>query len=345
MKTISEQQFLQRTLQPIPPLRLEKLPGNAFLKGVLGGLLLEKELDEIFMLPRQRTFCLTGEAGTGKRTLVEAFAGSAAVKGYLFYRVTHALFHMIPEESRTVFFEKLIEEAAEAPCILLFEPQGDSEYWEELNYIWAALSRAAQIIVFIVECDRQAVKAGNLRNLQVFSLELPGHSERRAFFEAPENKMPRRSVIPGSQEKEPSFQRLAELSEGLSYREMQQVVTILRLQLKERALSQYGGDLNQVVQALRAQELVYTEGQFEAAVKAVEKSRLPSAPQAGIPAMTVPGGGDTAGVPGLIPGAGHDGLGGIYTPPQPPDSWAQTYGVDAVPSDQELWDDILRKKS
>ncbi|MBR0398491.1 MAG: ATP-binding protein [Eubacterium sp.] len=269
--------FIAAALQAPPQETLQTLSGHEKLKQILEGLLPDKEMDRIFLLPRRCCICLTGDAGSGKRTLAEAFAGTAVQQGYTYYRVDSGLMQEVKAEQRKQCISALLQKSRKERCIFLMEPAGSQEMIRAVAGAYRMLPEQADGIVVLIEENLEEAGAGQIPDLMQFVIELPDQEEREAFFENDRNRLPRKTNAMG--EKVPSYRALAEDSEGLTYRELTQVIRVIRLQLKARAQAEYGTDTAALLASLRDGRFYYTEMQFAEAVAQIRKLRRSAAPQ------------------------------------------------------------------
>ena len=101
----------------------------------------------------------------------------------------------------------------------------------------------------------------------------PDRKERELFFALEENRLMRRMDEKG--EKRPSFSWLAEKTEGLTYRDLNQVIRLIRLSLKGRVIREYGGDIHLLYeQGLRTGQFFYSEKMFLEIVERVRNMRM-----------------------------------------------------------------------
>ncbi len=262
--------FIAAALQETPRETLQTITGHGKLKSLLKGLLPNTEMDRIFLLPSRYCICLTGVSGSGKRTLAEAFAGSAAQSGYAYYRADACLLREVPEELRGMCIRNLLQQSVSAPGVFLIEPAGDREMLQEIAGAYSMLTEQANAIVLLTEEDPEAAGSIRIPDLMKFEIGAPDQKDREAFFGDIRNRLPRKTNEAG--EKVPSYRVLAEGSEGLTYRELTQVIQTIRLQLKTRAQTEYGTDTAALLESLKAGRFYYTERQFSEAVTQARKA-------------------------------------------------------------------------
>ena len=251
---------------PLPEKTLADIVARDAYTGILRSLLPDDELDWIFLLDRLQTVCLCGRPGTGKRTLAMAYAGSAGRRGC---RILRGSCSALSEDREAAAdqMRQILQEAAGSPSVLLLEMGGRRELWEAFSQCRKELSSQAPLTVLLIEDEETFLGSPWLRGMTVLHVQPPESAARAVFFESDENRLMRRTDAQGK--KVPSYQWLAEETEGLTYTELQLVVRLIRVQMKRRAQRELDGDPERVIAELKKGLFFYTEDMFSQTVKTV----------------------------------------------------------------------------
>ncbi len=254
-----------------PGITLEAIGGQQYWKEVLLGLVPGKELDDYLGLRKRACICLTGRAGVGKRTLARGFAGSARTRGYAFFRLTDGMLRTVRKEERRALIRGVFAAAGSSPSVLMLEPQGKETFWRAAADGISCLPVSAPIVVVIVEDDPTAVRREGIPDLMVFSVDVPDQESREVFFAAAENRLIRGRNSLG--EAVPTAEQMAFGTEDLTYTELQQVVRMIRLRLKQQALVKCGGDAGAALRELEAARVYCSTELFLETVQAVKQAQ------------------------------------------------------------------------
>ncbi len=233
---------------------LDEYTSHKPLRELLWTLLPDPAADGILLLPSKNAVLLTGAPGCGKRSLACTFLDWASQAGFRCFSVDRSLASSVPEDSLPEFLAKLMSGAETAPLAVVIEA-GSGEGTERrcpdpllaaAAGAWKQVPDRSCLTVILVSSDPFAVQDADLPGLIVLPAGLPAKKEREDFFAEHRNRMPRRNepaAAGAAPVKAPSFAWLAEKTEGLSYSGLQQVVRIVRMRLKLRAMQEFGSSV------------------------------------------------------------------------------------------------------
>lgn len=302
----TEAMFQERELPyAAPPKeRLSGFTGHPYWVNLLAGCIPHADMDELMTLPAALSICLAGPSGCGKRSLAAAFAGSflAICSSWKFLRIRS---RQLKTPDAAVQINAAFQAALQQPSLLWIETGAAPDIWEAAAENLSDLPEDAPLVVLLIEDDPSALQEQWLRNLIFCPIQLPDRNDRIAFFENKKNNLMRRINSRG--EKTPSFEWLADTTEGFNYRELKSLILMIRIQLKQKSLNdpEYHGDFERTYDGYEANRFFYTEEMVEEAVIQIRSGRKLFTPKA--PA-SAPAGDPYA---ALLSLAGHGALTGI----------------------------------
>jgi DNA polymerase III delta prime subunit len=257
----------------VPDTDLSKLKLETYWVRMMKSVLPVPELDSVLGIRQSAAFLYCGPAGTGKRTLAQALAGSLGQQGYTCFQVTGADLNEDMEQ-RLVTLLKQVD--ADHPTILICqELQGCDNPAALASCIAQMIQLCEQqnlpMVFVIIEEDEQAVPVELMRQVLVCRFALPDVDEREAFYSAVLGK--RFPLMEGLRAKD-----LAVAAEGLTLRQLVMTLRFMQRGLKEQALVRFKNRYTMAQDAIRNKELVVDMPMFRgivAHVKAPEPEKQP----------------------------------------------------------------------
>ncbi len=245
----------------IPPFTLDDVVGRDWYKEILKQCTPEPEVDQYLKLDSIWPVAICGQPGCGKRTLAVAFAGTAAAAGRRCFLLNGS---DLPEDIPSIReeFRKLASSMNGTQTVVILEGCGREAVWEALaRELENPESDLEQLLLVLVEDDEKYLSSPWSMQMLLLHVTPPDLMEREAFFQMDENSLMRRTDEKG--EKRPAYSWMAEQTEGLTYRDLNQVIFLIRLQMKGRVMGEYGGDIYLAhEQGYRAGNLFFTEKMF-----------------------------------------------------------------------------------
>lgn len=241
--------------RPAPEDGLDDLPVETEWAKVMKSVLPVPELDELLSLPKTKGFVFYGPAGTGKRSLALAMAGSLAAMGYRFAELRG--------EASQEKLRYLLEQDGQ-PVFLLADTPGEPL----MEALAKALERCSledrPVIAVVVQEELDRTLPALRRRLTACRFQLPTLEERTAFY---------RKTL-GAQfplKKGLTAKDLAVASEGLKLRDLESTIYLAQLYLKERALAVYKRHYSLAEGAMETGELCLDLEAFRAIVSRVKE--------------------------------------------------------------------------
>ena len=259
-----------------PPFTLDDITGREWYTDTLRQCLRSPELDSFLLLEPCRAIALCGRPGCGKRTLAVGYAGYACANGMKCVLLSG---RDLPEDLPVLRSEirKRMQEAQGIPTVFLIEGCGREAVWEALSEELEEMEPDAAVCWVLIEDDERYMTSPWAADFLLLPVMPPDDLEREKFFAMDENRLMRRLDEKG--EKRPSFAWLAEHTDGLTYRDLKQIILLMRLHLKGRAIREYGGDVNLLFeQGLRTGKFYYSEETFLEITERVRESAKRTSP-------------------------------------------------------------------
>lgn len=259
-------------VQPAPDDSLNKLRVETYWVRTMKSVVPIPELDNVLGLPKAHGFLFHGAAGTGKRTLARALAGSLVKQGYSYVHVSGRDFNA-DLRSRVQFLFRQISE--EHPMVLVLESMQSCCDSEDLA---ACLGQMAEVcrkenlpLVFVViDEDEDNIPPLLRRQLHMCRFDLPDLDERIAFYDAAIGK--RFPLQEGLRTRD-----LAIAAEGLQLRQLVQTLRFMQLALKDLAVKKYKQHYAMAESAIRNKELVVDMAVFRSIVQHLKTPEKASA--------------------------------------------------------------------
>ncbi|MGM9593361.1 MAG: AAA family ATPase [Candidatus Onthomonas sp.] len=246
---------------------------------------------ELFLLPQRKCFFLCGPAGTGKRQLATALAGTLQVS-YQCFTVRGRRLRSAQTEALEDCVDELIARAEEQSTFLLLEqpsryPAG-VQLLELLMEELEACGNGLPLILVVCETD-PAVFHPEWQDLMMYlPFSLPDQAERKEFFEETfQQERRKRDKAAKLYHKFPrdrnlSLDRMAEETKGFNYNQLLQLVNAIKLALVSQG-DAYGSTAQELLAAIKGGQLVCTAQQFTRMVETIRQSETQPKAQATIP--------------------------------------------------------------
>lgn len=240
----------------------------------------------LFLLPRRKCFFFCGPAGTGKKRMATALAGTLQ-GSYQCFAVRGRRLRGAGTEKLEECVDTVTALAREQDTFLLLDRPGRYEsgrqlldlLMEELEECGNGLS----LVLVVCETERGLFRPEWQDMMMYLPFDLPNREERREFFEETfqqerqlydkkvklYNKFPREKAL--------TFDRMADQTEGFSYNQLRQLVDSIKLSLVSEG-ERYGETAKELVEAIRYGELVCSVEAFEHMAELVTLTREPSQP-------------------------------------------------------------------
>ena len=256
-----------------PETDLSKLKLETYWVRMMKSVVPVPELDSVLGIKKSAAFLYCGAAGTGKRTLARALAGSLAQQKYTCYEITGGDLNEDMEQ-RLVALLKRVD--SEHPMILICQ---DLQGCENAPALGSCLAQMIQLcdqqnlpVVFVViEEDTAEVPVELLRHLLVCRFTPPTLDEREAYYSAVIGKsFPLKEGL--------RTRDLAVAAEGLTLRQLVITIRFMQRSLKELALVRYKTRYTMAQDAIRNKEIVVDMPMFRdivAHVKQPEPEKQP----------------------------------------------------------------------
>lgn len=249
-RTISPEMWLAERIQTPPDELLSDLEVETFWVRAMKSLVPTDHVDETLGIPRANSFLFFGPSGTGRHTLAMALAGSLGQQEYKFLPLYGEDFDAdisarVKEIARCV--------SSGMPLVVVLEELDGCENARELSYCLAQLVRLAArrdypLVLVVIDGEEPQLPDRLLRELQPCRFALPTKDERTAFYEAVV-----RGVIPIREGL--TARDLANITEGMTLRQLLQTVRLAQLVLKEQTLQQFHGNAEKAVHALQSKKV------------------------------------------------------------------------------------------
>ncbi len=247
-----------------PKITLENVEAPAFWQYVLAGCLPNPGVDSMLGINKSNRFCFYGPCGTGKRTLARAFAGSLMERaGFRFLQADGVEFTGMSPQAIRENVHQLFEVAKKRPGLLMLEHL-DEIIWRFVMEECRNIPEDTALYVVVIEEDENLLEEEWKKDLMFCRFGLPTREERVLFFADSANSMPRALG-------KPSFEWLADNSEGLNYIQLRNVVSLIRMIMKVEAVNEYDGDQEKVYHAYMEGRFGYKEEHFTEVVDMVRR--------------------------------------------------------------------------
>ena len=260
----------------VPSFTLDDISGREWYKDILRQCIPAPGLDEFLLLDSFQPVVLCGRPGCGKRTLAVGYAGFAYSKGVkCLYLNGSDLPEDLPGIRRELRHQ--MEEAGKTHTVIVLEACGRESVWEALSRECEDPPSDCAVCWIMVEDEERFLLTPWASEMLLLHVTPPDQKEREVFFSLDENRLMRRMDEKG--EKCPSFSWLARQTEGMTYRDLKQVIFLIRRWLKGRVMREYGGDVSLLIdQGLSTGRFYYTEKVFLEIAERVRKSSMAAAP-------------------------------------------------------------------
>ncbi len=262
---MTDREFLAAAEKSEFPLTLKDeriAEGQKALSALFSGMLWNPEPGGMLDIPCRSCLCLSGKPGTGKRTMAEAFAGSAAEKGFQVFWISSKLIHLTRETELAERIRLVFEKAEQQPSLVIAEPCGEKAPWQFLAAQYREAKTNHALILLILESEQASGFISELPEMIFLPVKQPEKPARTWFWE--------KNRIPG---KDFSSQWLIENTDGLSYAELQTVLISLRLELRGKALCEYQGDAGKIALAIQEKKLACSKADVETIIDRIRKKQ------------------------------------------------------------------------
>lgn len=256
---------------------LDDLFGMPYEKAMLGSCIPDEELDEAMGLVGPKGILLTGPLGSGKETLSVGLAGSLASCGYTYIRVQGSHLVRYPQLCEQLGETVLaVEQTAGTAGVYLYlddvSPLAEQpEICELLLYaLRNLLSEAKHLVVLATAAAKADVPTGLGKLLIECRVLPPTLVERRLLLE---KAFEQRIFL----ENKCEFHTLAEISEGLTYGQLENVISHSLLLLKDKTLAWYGKNRESMLRAWKNGQVVLTEEMFRNVVEHLKQAETATA--------------------------------------------------------------------
>lgn len=256
--------------QEVPDMDLAMVTGQEPWKTMFQGCCPDPELEEWLILPRTWLFLLTGRAGYGKSYLARAFAGELGEKGYRFLRLYGADLQGTTQTETVRRISELLEELSRGtPVFLMLQAleslKEETAQLELARGLERLKDRDLPVIVAALTEREEALSPYLRRIFQVCSLTLPDKNAREEYFrDYWESVMGEPETL--------TFKRMAELTEGLCYGQLEQIRLCVSALLRKKGLAVFGTS-ESFRGAVETGRLRLTERTFLQAAEAVRKNQ------------------------------------------------------------------------
>ncbi|MDO5538803.1 MAG: AAA family ATPase [Eubacteriales bacterium] len=258
--------------QEIPDMNLAMVTGQEPWKTVFQGCCPDSELEEWMVLPKTWLFLLTGGAGYGKTYLTRAFAGELGEQGYRFLRLYGADLQGETQNETIRRISGLLEELFRGDPVFLMlqalESLKEEAAWLELaRGLEHVRDRDLPVVVAALTEKEEELSPYLRRIFQICSFSLPDKTDRTEYFrDCWENVMGEPETL--------SFIRMAELTEGLCYGQLEQIRLCVSALLRKKGLTVFKTPEG-FRKAVETGRLRLTERTFRQAVDAIGKKKVP----------------------------------------------------------------------
>ncbi len=253
--------------RPKPGVTLEDVEMPAFWQYILAGCLPNPGVDSMLGISKSNKFCFFGPCGTGKRTLARAFAGSLMERaGYRYFQADGVEFTGMSPQTVRENVHRLFDIAQASPSILILEHL-DEISWRFVMEECRKVRESGGLYLVAIEEDENLLEEEWKKDLMFCRFGLPSREERVLFFAESANAMPR------AHEK-PTYEWLADNSEGLNYIQLKNVVSLIRMIMKVEAENEFDGDQEKVYNAYVEGRFGYKEEYFTEVVDMVRRQTL-----------------------------------------------------------------------
>lgn len=247
--TISPELWLTQRLQTPPEELLSDLEVETFWVRAMKSLVPTEQLDEVLGIPRANALLFYGPSGTGRHTLAMALAGSLGQLGHKFLPLYGEDFDAdisgrVKEIARCV--------SSGMPMVVVLEELEGCESARELSCCLAQLVRLSTrrdypLVLIVIDGEEPCLPDRLLRELQPCRFALPTRDERTAFYQAViQGVIPIREGL--------TARDLANVTEGMTLRQLLQTVRLAQLALKEQTLQQFHGNAEKAAHAVQGKK-------------------------------------------------------------------------------------------
>ncbi|MBQ3215404.1 MAG: hypothetical protein IJB11_04710 [Oscillospiraceae bacterium] len=264
MEHISPEKWIgERSFQPEKD--LSKLKLETYWVRMMKSVVPIPELDSMLGIRKSAAFLYCGEAGTGKRTLARALAGSLAQQKYACYELSGADLNEDMEQRLVALMKRWSD--GESAILICQNLQGCSDSAALGNCLAQMIQLCEQqnlpVIFVVIEENHEAVPVELMRQLLVCRFDLPDLDEREAFYSAVIGK--------GFPLKEGLRTRdLAVAAEGLTLRQLVITLRFMQRGVKELAMVRFKSRYTMAQDAIRNKEVVVDMPMFRSIVAHVK---------------------------------------------------------------------------
>ena len=246
---------------------------------------------ELFLLPRRKCFFFCGPAGTGKRQLATALAGTLQVSYQCFTVRGRRLRSASPEALEDCVDELIARAEKESTFLLLEQPSRYPAGVQLLELLMEELeARGNGLPLILVVCETDpAVFRPEWQDLMMYlPFALPNQAERKEFFEETLQQERRKRDKTAKlyhkfpRERSLSLDRMAEETKGFNYNQLLQLVDSIKLALVSQG-DAYGSTAQELLAAIKGGQLVCTVQQFTRMVETIRQSETQTKVQTAAP--------------------------------------------------------------
>lgn len=273
--TQNQENWISSIVKEIPAERINKANGPEKWRSLLVGCLPDQILSAGLELTAKQCLCFFGPRGSGKHSLALGYAGSVIENKYkVLDRDSHAKNHYIHVTGRQLLdsgsetaicrVEYLFQLSFEGHYVLIIEEPSELCVWEKIVDECRKLENTASITVIVIESKEDFIREEWQDALIFCRFDLPDYDERMAYFS---RRFGNRNI------KFPEHDILADYTEGFNYYELDAVVNLMKLKLKQYLAVSYSS-VDEVNKAVMSGQVGLDESECVKCLSMVKAGRI-----------------------------------------------------------------------